>query len=171
MLSLTDVTLAAILSLVDGPKPADFVLNVPKTGRFMGEAIGRLQDDGIGWGGLADAMRALRDCDVLGEYEEREFDFVTRGLRQHRQVSSVEMIDDHRIRVKRALLPDVVVFIGAMYQPTARSVRDAIDRYGAFDIFAATNPNSVPTLEAVQAGQDAGVRVLKWRAVLATLNH
>ncbi|MGV0811179.1 hypothetical protein ABQF34_04410 [Mycolicibacterium boenickei] len=169
VLSLNDVTADDVLSLVEGVQRVDFVLNVPRTGRFMGDAIEQLALRNVGWGRLGDAIRALRDCDVLGDYEERELAYVMRGLRQHRQVTELALLDDHRIAVVRRGLPELVVFVGSMYQPTADSVRGAIDRYGEFDIFAATNPNSDPTAEAIQVAVDAGIRMLKWRETLAAL--
>lgn len=169
ILSVRDVRAVDVFPLVEGNGRVDFVLNVPRNGRFMGDALARLTEAHIGWGGLGDAMRALRDCDILGDYEERELRFVMRGLRQHRQVTELEVLDDHRLRVSRHGSPDLVIFIGSMYQPTAESVREAIDRYGEFDIFAATNPNSDPTVEAIQAATNAGVRLLQWGPTLATL--
>jgi hypothetical protein len=169
VLSESDVTAADVLPLVEGVQRVDFVLNVPRTGRFMGDAIEQLGLRNVGWGGLGEAIRALRDYDVLGDYQERELAFVTRGLRQHGQVTELKLLDDHRIVVVRRGLPELVVFVGSMYQPTAESVRDAIDRYGKFDLFAATNPNSDPTAEAIQVAADAGIRMLKWRDTLAAL--
>lgn len=166
-----DVTAADVLPLVEGVQRVDFVLNVPNAGRFMGDAIDQLGLRKVGWGGLGDAIRALRDCDVLSDYQERELTFVTRGLRQHRRVTALTLLDDHRIVVVRDGLPELVVFVGSMYQPTASSVRDAIDRYGEFDLFAATNPNSDPTAEAFQVATDAGIRMLKWRETLAALHE
>lgn len=168
---MADVRAVDVLPLVEGNGSVDFVLNVPGNGRFMGDALARLTESHIGWGGLGDAIRALRDCDVLGDYEERELKFVMRGLRQHQRVTKVEVLDDHRLRVSRQGVPDLVIFIGSMYQPTAESVREASDRYGKFDIFAATNPNSDPTTEAIQAATSLGVRLLKWGPTLATLNE
>ncbi|WP_145272911.1 hypothetical protein [Prescottella equi] len=171
VLSVKDVRLADVLPLVEGDGRVDFVLNVPKNGRFMGDALTRLAEDHIGWGGLGDAIRALRDFDILGDYEERELTFVMRGLRQHRQVTELAILDDRKLRVSRHGLPDLVIFIGSMYQPTAESVREAVDRYGKFDMFAATNPNSDPTMEAIQAATNAGVRLLQWGPTLATLHE
>lgn len=169
VLSLPNVTAADVFPLVEGVQRVDFVLNVPKNGRFMGDAIEQLGLHNVGWGRLSDAIRALRDCDVLGDYQERELTFVMRGLRQHKRVSELNLLDDHRILVVRSGLPDLIVFIGSMYQPTADAVRDAIDRYGEFDLFAATNPNSDPTAEAIQVAADAGIRMLKWSETLAAL--
>ncbi|MDF3341683.1 hypothetical protein P3H80_29975 [Mycolicibacterium septicum] len=169
VLSVHDVTTTDVLSLVEGDQRVDFVLNVPKTGRFLGDAIELLGQHNVGWGGLGDAIRALRDCDVLGDYQERELKFVLRGLRQHGRVTALALLDDHRIRVVRGGLSALVIFVGSMYQPTASSVREAIDRYGEFDLFAATNPNSDPTAEALQVAAGAGIRMLKWRETLAAL--
>ncbi|TDH22334.1 hypothetical protein [Mycobacteroides franklinii] len=169
VLSVRDVTAADVLPLVEGVQSVDFVLNKPKTGRFMGDALELLELKNVGWGGLGDAIRALRDFDRLGDYQERELTFVMRGLRQHGRVTSLTLLDDHRIAVVRQGLPDRVVFVGSMYQPTAETVRDAIDRYGDFDLFAATNPNSDPTAEAIEVAADAGIQMLKWRETLAAL--
>lgn len=171
VISLRDVTVADVLPHVEGAQSVDFVLNIPKAGRFMGDAIEQLGQKNVGWGGLGDSIRALRDFDRLGDYQERELTFVMRGLRQHGRVTSLTLLDDHRIVVVRQGLPELVVFVGSMYQPTAETVRDAIDRYGDFDLFAATNPNSDPTAEAIQVAADAGIQMLKWRETLAALHR
>ncbi|WP_146131181.1 hypothetical protein [Nesterenkonia sandarakina] len=170
VLSTRDVERADARSLLEANEGVGFVLNLPKEGRFMGDAIVLLREKRIGWGGLGDAIRALRDCEVLGDYEERELTFVIRGLRQHRAITDFTLLDDHRILVIRRGLPDLVIYIGSEYQPTAHSVRSAIDRFGQFDIFAATNPNSDPTVEATEVAELGEIRVLKWRETLAALH-
>lgn len=170
VLSISDVKRTDVQSLLEGNEGVDFVLNVPKSGRFIGDSIALLQREGIGWGGLGDAMRALRDCNVLGEYKQRELDFVTRGLRQQPIVTELTLIDDHRVRVARRGLPALVIYIGSEYQPTAESVRTAIDRFGEFDVFAATDPNSDPTVEAIEVAEMVGIRMLTWGETLASLH-
>lgn len=171
VLSVPDVRVSDVLPFTSDADPIEFVLNIPRQGRFLGATITHLDEEQVGWGGMADAFRALRDHNSLGDYEERELKFVFRGLRQHRRVEDVILLDDHRFRVVRRELSDIVIFMGAAYQPTAESVRDAVDRYGEFDIFAATNPNSNPTAEAVQVATDSGFRMLKWAETLAALHE
>lgn len=169
VLSVHDVNRGHVLPLISEGSKVDFVLNVPSSGRFLGDAINFLCAESVGWGGLGDAYRALRDFDHLARYENRERKFFNQGLRQHPSVNTVTWIDDHRVRVDRRKGSDLVIFMGSMYQPTAESVREAVERYGEFEIFAATNPNSDPTVESVAVGEELGFRVLKWRPTLAAL--
>ncbi|MFI2486829.1 hypothetical protein ACH47X_07965 [Promicromonospora kroppenstedtii] len=170
VLTTPDVTATLAAELADEIGPFDFMMNTPKTGRFMGDAISYCEERGVGWGGVGDAMRALRYQNP-GDYVNRELDFILRGLSQHHQVLATRLLDDRRVFVDRRGLKPLVLYIGSEYQPTADSVRSAIGRYGEFDVYAATNPNSDPTSEAIEVGDRAGIPVIKWGAVLSMLRQ
>lgn len=148
----------------------DFIVNVPKDGRILGSAIDRAADLGIALGGVGDAMRAVR-LTKPNQYLHPQLNFVLRGLRQHARVRSVRRLDDSRLAVDRVSLATITAFICADYQPTAEAVRVAIDRYGAFDAFVAIDPNSDPSLQAIEAARSAGVQVYRWGAFLSALNR
>ena len=161
---------AAVDGLVSTHGPLNFVVNVPKNGRILGDAIERAAALGLAVGGVGDAMRAMHLSDP-GQYEFSELTFVLRGIRQHSRVTAVSRLDDKRLSIERAGLSKVTVFICSDYQPTADAVRVAIDRYGPFDIFVATNPNSAPSSEAIAAAQSAGRQLHRWGAFLGALNR
>ncbi|WP_157439170.1 hypothetical protein [Agreia sp. Leaf244] len=156
--------------LLEAHPDVQVVVNVPKGARLLGEAIIRCHEASVAIGSVADGMRALRLSNP-GEYRDRETEFALRGLRQHGAVQAIEILDDKRLLLERHQLPSLTVFIGSEYQPTAHSVRSAIQRYGTFDIYVATNPNSHPTAEAVEVGLELGCRVLRWGPLLGELNR
>lgn len=81
-----DVYADDITHLFDGD--LDFVANVPRDGLFQGDAIALCHEAGVGWGALADAMRAFH-LDDPGAYTPREMGFVLDGVRRHSHVDSV----------------------------------------------------------------------------------
>lgn len=167
VLSLRDVAerdVARFISL-----PVRFITNIPKEGRFLGDAIEIMEEVRVGWGGFADTIRALRDHDDPAEYRERELSFAMRGLSYLHNIVDIQLLDDKRIHLTLDSGESTTLFICAEYQPTAEMVHRAIQRYGSFDVLAATNPNSYPTQEAVDAGRSAGLEVLRWHELLTSL--
>ncbi|WP_433861797.1 hypothetical protein [Streptomyces sp. L7] len=169
--SADPTTDAEITAAHDIHNDVKFVISVPRDGRILGSAFNRCSELGLGIGHVGDAMRAIRDEDDPSKHVSREYAFVSRGLNQHSAIAKVVRLDDKRLRIERRSLPALVAFIAPEYQPTADSVRNAVARYDAFDVFVATNPNSDPTPEAIAAGTAAGVGVLKWSPFLAYLHR
>ncbi|MDE8670636.1 hypothetical protein PY310_18820 [Pseudarthrobacter sp. H3Y2-7] len=164
-----DVTVAKIGHLFDGE--VDFIVNIPATGIFQGEAIELCQDEGVGWGGLADSMRAVRYEEPY-TYTHPAHSFVLPALRRHSHVRSVSFVDSRRLLVTRpGGLPPLVLYIEDTYQTEVTSVRFAIDRCWPFDIFVAIDPNAGPTRQAVSAAHNAGVEILRWGETLGRLRR
>lgn len=166
----SDLDEDVVNDLVSSHDGLDFIVNVPKDGRILGSAIERAANLGIAVGGVGDAMRAAR-LTKPGQYIHPQLNFVIRGLRQHSRVTYVRRLDDRKLSVDRTNLTTITAYICPDYQPTAEAVRVAIDRYGPFDVFVAIDPNSDPSLQAIEAAKSAGVQVYRWGAFLSALNR
>jgi len=148
---------------------ARFVLNIPKSARSTGDAYDVAKQLGISFGGLGDAMRALREEDP-GDYVYPQTTFVERIFRQHSKIKGFERLDDSRYQLDRYGLPSVVVFVSEEYEVTAESVRLAIERYGEFDAFVTSNPHALEiSPEALSAGEEAGRKVYRWREFMSAV--
>jgi hypothetical protein len=164
-----DVHAAGIAHLFDGD--LDFVANVPRDGLFQEDAIALCREAGVGWGGLADAMRAFH-LDNPGGYTSGEMGFVLAGLHRHSYVDSVSFLDSRRLLVTRVHgLEPLVLYIEEKYQAEVAAVHFALDRCWPFDIFASTNPNRGPTAQAESAAAEAGVEILRWGPTLSRLRR
>ncbi len=164
-----EVHAADIEHLFDGD--LDFIVNVPTGGLFREDAIEMCKEAGVGWGRLADGMRAVY-FDDPGEYLAPELRFVLAGLHRHSHVESVSFLDSHRVVVTRVDgLDPLTLYIEPAYQASIETVHFALDRCSPFDIFVATNPNRGPTIQAEKAAAEGEVEILRWRPLLSRLRR
>lgn len=169
VVKMLDVTAADIAPLIDGN--VDFIVNIPTAGIFQRDAIELCREEGVGWGGLGDSMRAVRLEDPQ-TYIPATHSFVLDGLNRHSHVQCISFVDSRRLRVTRVGgLQPLVLYIEDTYQAEVTSVRFAIDRCSPFDIFAATNPNAGPTCQAIAAAENAGLEILRWADTLRRLRR
>lgn len=163
------VAAAHVEPLLDGE--VDFIVNVPREGIFLGDAIAVMENRGVPWGSLADGMRAVR-LEFPRTYIPYPYEFVLSGLRRHSRVQSVARLDSRRLRVgRRDGLRELVLYIEGSYQAEVATVNFALDRCSPFDIFVASDPNAGPTDNAKLAAARAGVEILRWRETLGRLNR
>jgi hypothetical protein len=154
--------------LLDSSPAIEFVVNIPKESFWTGAAIECASRRSVGWGGLRDLYSAI----ALPEpclYVRKEFEFVERGLRQHKTVSSLDRVYDRKYVVRRLGLEDVTVVILNEYELTADHVRTARGRYGPFDAILITDPNGGPTSSARGAAESIGASIYKWGEFLSSL--
>jgi hypothetical protein len=164
------VTAQMVRDLLTQHADVTFVVIVKRSGRIDGPAIGLCRELGLGWGHVADAMRASRDMDQVSDYEWAEHRFVRQGLERHDSIVARERVEDLVWELTTRSGRTVRAVIESGYQPTVDSVRNAIDVHGEFDVFVSTNPNVGPTPEAVEFGRSAGIQVLRWGPFLGSLN-
>lgn len=155
-------------------KPQDghfeFVTNIPKDAIWTGAAITCANVHSIGWGGVGDLMSAIND-EVVADYQNREFVFVERGLKQHNRIEKFYRLFDRIIEIHRTGLPTIKVAILNDYELTGEHVRHARDIYGEFSIIVKTNPNGRPTSNAYEAAKAVEAELLSWREFLGRLHR
>ena len=152
-----------------GPSDVEFLVNVPRESFWTGEAIKAAIRHKVGFGGLRDLMSATAD-EHPRLYQNKEFAFVERGLRQHTRVSSFDRLNDRQYLIKRHGRGDLTIVLLNEYELTAEHVRAARDRYGAFDLVVKTNPNGGVSSAAERAASSMGASIHKWGDFLARLN-
>lgn len=168
-IAMERVEVGAVLPLINGEHEIGFIMNVPSESFWTGEAISAAAERYIAFGGLGDLYRAIR-LPFVGEYENKEFSFVERGLRQHSRVHAYRRLHDRLYRIERLGRSELTVVLLNEYELTADHVRNARDRYGAFDTILITNPNGGPTSSAVQAAESIGADIHKWAGFFGRLN-
>lgn len=133
-----------------------FVVNVPKDSYWVGEAIDRLLDCGVAFGGMSDLHRALSQCADVRQYRNREFAYVERALSQHDAVEDMTRVHDRKYVLHRRTLPNYIIVLINEYELTKEHVRTARERYGNFDAILITNPNGNATAQAREIAKGIG---------------
>lgn len=168
-MSLINIDYNTVKEICGSHPNISFIVNIKKQYNLSGEAMKYLSSRRISFGGLGDFMRFCNQKDN-NEIEDKDFTFVARGLRQHDKVSSVERIDNRRLRINRIGLPEVVAIMINDYDITAESVRSAKDLYRDFRVVIKTNPNGQITNEAENVAASLNVDICKWGIFLGKLN-
>jgi hypothetical protein len=140
------------------PRP-DFILNIPNNAAWTGEAIAKLEAEGIAFGKMYDLYRGLSREEDLSAYRNPEFGFAERLLKQHRNVASLTRLSDRAYRVHRFRGNDVVVALSQDYEVTADVVRTAFERHKPFDVLFKTNPYGRISREGWAVAEALGIQV------------
>jgi len=136
-----------------------FLVNIPSSGMWDGEAIETLAAHGAAFGGVGDLRRAIT-MKYPGDYVFKEYEYVERRLRQHRAVNGVSRIYDRVWRVHRKAGDTLSVAISDKYDLTADEVRTLYDRYGHFDVLFHTNNMGRIVAKAVDVGTELGIDLI-----------
>ena len=147
----------------------EFVMNVTGFGKavWSGEAIDFCEIHGLGWGSMGDLYRAARDEDPTRA--PKQFEFATRMIKQHKNVSNAVRLNDSAFQLDRFKGTPLTVGLCHAYELTSDDVRTAWERHGPFQILFDTNPNGGFTTEALETAEQLGVFVGKARQIVRRL--
>lgn len=158
-------------SILNRYPDVQFILNILKNARSAGATFALATETGVAFGGMGDAMRALR-MDNPNKYVHRKTEYIERILSQHARVVGFERLDDSRYRLIRKGLPGITAYIGSDYEVTAEAVRLAIDRYGEFDAFVTANPNAIQiSPQAATAAKHSNRRIFNWSGFMSAIHE
>lgn len=170
IMSLIEIEYSIIKEICEKHPQINFIVNIKKQYNLSGESILYLSNKKISLGGLGDFMRFCNQ-DSNHTIEDKDFTFVSRGLRQHIHVSNIERIDNRRLKITRlGGLSEVIAIMINEYDITSESVRSAKDLYGDFQVVIKTNPNGEITAEAIEVAKVIGIDICKWGNFLGKLN-
>jgi hypothetical protein len=136
------------------------IVNIPTRASWTGEAIDKLEAEGIAFGKMYDLFRGLRRDDDLSAYRNPEFYFVERMIDQHRNVALRERLSDRVYRISRYVGPDLVIALSQDYEVTADVVRTARTDHAPFDVLFKTNPYGRISSQGREAADKLGIRVV-----------
>ena len=154
--------------LASDPRP-QFILNIPKSGRWAGEAIDNLQSKGVAWGKMYDLYRGLNGEDDLSDYRNPGLTFVERLFRQHRNVASVERVFDEVYRLHRKKGGPVTVALTDAYEVTADAVRTAYDSLAPFDVLLKNTPYGRISSQGLTAAAELGIEICDQSSIFSRL--
>ena len=129
---------------------------------WEGGAIRYAQENEIGWGNAG----SLSDAVESGVFINAEHKLYYFSYRLIRQMSSVTNLDREYDRVFTMSLRNGHTYRVGMimeYEPTADAIRTFWDQFGPIDVAWNINPNGSPTQQAINAGQELGCEVVKWK--------
>lgn len=168
-MSLELIELNDIEEIVNYKNDIKFITNIKKEYKISGSAMNYLNREKISFGGMGDLMRfANKENNSL--QLDKEFDFVHRGLIQHDKVTSIERLDNKRIKVERVVLKDVIAVMNNDYELGAESVRSYKARFNDFKVMISTNPNARISTEAYTIAKSLNIDICKWGELLGKLN-
>ncbi|MBK6985191.1 MAG: hypothetical protein IPH32_10745 [Bacteroidetes bacterium] len=168
-ISLEDVEISTVKEIVNKYTDINIIANIKKVYKISGETINFLHSKNISFGGMGDLMRfsSQEDNEIT---IDKEFDYISRGLRQHLQVKSFERLDNRRVKIKRHDLKDVIAIMLNDYEISVESVRSSKDLYKDFQIIVKTNPNGGITSEAKVIAGTLNIEICTWGDFLGKLN-
>lgn len=153
---------------VEGKKP-EFVVNVPSTAVWSGDAIGYVHDAPAAFGTLGDLIRASGEVPVA-TYRNREYAFFQRVFSQHTEVLEVTRLYDKLFRLHRTgKLPDVTVVLVDAYDVSAEDVRNVRAVYGQFDAAVKVTGYGSITTAARDAAASIGASVFTLKELMGRL--
>lgn len=163
------VSAAEVADVLQQDADVDIVVNVPGSGFWRGDGIAATRARGIAFGDMGDLMRVIGHADVRA-FVRSDYAFIDRNLHQHDRVASVDREADRLYMIHRNGLPDVRVIALDPYELSGEHLREARDRYGAFDLVLLNNPNGKSTEGANQVAAQWGVEIHKFGPFMGRLN-
>lgn len=168
-ISLEDVDYNTIEEIVNIYNDLNIIVNIKKGYKINGDAINFLHSKNVSFGGMGDLMRFSSQEDNSLTID-KEYDYISRGLRQHQQVESFERLDNKRVNIQRHSLSDVIAIMINDYEVSVESVRTAKDIYRDFKVIVKTNPNGRITTEAKLVAKSLKIEICTWGDFLGKLN-
>lgn len=168
-ISLDSIELSLVKKITDKYSNLEIIVNIKKEYKINADALTFLHSKNISFGGLGDLSRFAGQKDNAITID-KEYDYISRGLRQHRKVKSFERLDNKRLLIHRYLLKDVTAIFINDYEVSIESVRSSIDVYQNFQIIVKTNPNGRITNEANNLAKSLNIEICSWGDFLGKLN-
>ncbi|MGY8809911.1 MAG: hypothetical protein ACKVK5_02690 [Pseudomonadales bacterium] len=166
----TEITATHVQPLFASGSPPAFIVNIPTTTPWRGDAIHLIHTSDAAFGSLGALARAAH-LEFPGSYRERETDFFYTAIRDHTNVSGVSMTYDKVFRVERYKGDPLTIAMVNAYNVSAEDVRNARARYGDFDVAVKVNGHGSVTTAAVHAAATFGAQALTFGEMMSRLRH
>lgn len=168
-ISTEEVNYGMIKEILDKKLEIDFIVNIKKDYLISGSAMSIMNSNHISFGGFGDLIRFSNQRDNQ-LFVEKEYAFVSRGLKQHDKIKTIERLDNKRIKVERYSLSDVIIVMNNDYDLNTESVRRTKEKFKSFKVILATNPNVRITSDAYSTAEFMGVDICKYKEFLGKVN-
>lgn len=153
--------------LASANKP-EFILNVPSSTLWRGDAIQAIHDAPAAFGKLGELSKAAQLEDVSA-YRNKEWLFFYNAIAQHGNVQEVVPVFDTVFEARRYRGDNLVIAMVEAYNMSAEDVRNARQRYQHFDIAVKTTSYGSITSTAVEAAKSFGAETLMFGELMQRL--
>lgn len=154
--------------LFSGLTKPEFVVNIPSKTLWSGAAISIIHSAPAAFGSLGELIKAAH-MEAPSEYRNKEWGFFQNAISQHSNVSRVARLYD---AVFEAHLYDgecrIIALVDA-YNMSAEDVRNALDRFGKFDVALKMSSYGSITNAAVDAAASIGAEALMLKDLMKYL--
>ncbi len=168
-ISSEEVTFGMMKEILDKKLEIDFIVNIKKDYLISGAAMSIMNSNYISFGGFGDLIRFSNQLDNE-LFVEKEYAFVSRGLKQHDKIKTIERLDNKRIRIERYSLSEVIIVMNNDYDLNTESVRRTKEKFKTFKVILATNPNVGITTDAYSTAKFIDVDICTYGEFLGKVN-
>ena len=162
------ITLDHVEPLFQGTDNPQFVLNIPSSALWRGDAMMMIHDAPAAFGTLGDLGKAARlECPFL--YRDKQWSFFYDGISQHSNVREVKPLYDRVFEAHRRHGAPLTIALVDAYNMSAEDIRAARTRYKHFDIAVKMTSYGSVTSAASQAAASFGAEALMYGDLLRRL--
>ncbi|WP_300290455.1 hypothetical protein [Brevundimonas sp.] len=171
MISTDPVRMDDCEELLGGSPRPDFILNIPKSAKWLGDVIDTLEAQGLSWGKMYDLYRALNFENDVSDYRNPGLSFIERLFQQHRNVDHLERVSDQVYRLHRGKGEPVVVALTDAYEVTADAVRSAYGLLAPFDVLLKNTPYGRISTQGSAAAAELGIEICDQSSIFTRLRN
>ncbi|TFZ37802.1 hypothetical protein EWW49_00360 [Pseudomonas syringae] len=162
------ITFDHLAPILQGADLPGFVLNIPSSALWRGDAMTAIHDAPAAFGSLGDLGKAAR-LEYPYLYREKQWVFFHDGISQHSNVKDVKYLYDRVFEAHRYNGDPLIIAMVDAYNMSAEDVRGALTRYKKFDVAVKTTSYGSITSAASQAAASFGAQALMYGDLLRRL--
>lgn len=162
------ITVDHLAPVFQGAELPYFVLNIPASALWRGDAMAAIHDAPAAFGSLGDLGKAAR-LEYPFLYRDKQWSFFYNGISQHSNVKEVKYLYDRVFEAHRYNGDPLVIAMVDAYNMSAEDVRGALARYKSFDVAVKMTSYGSITSAASQAAASFGAEALTYGDLLRRL--
>lgn len=162
------ITIDHLAPVFQGADLPYFVLNIPSSTVWRGDAMEAIHDAPAAFGSLGDLGKAAR-LEYPYLYRDKQWSFFDNGISQHSNVKNVKYLYDRVFEAHRYNGDPLIIAMVDAYNMSAEDVRGALSRYVKFDIAVKMTSYGSITSAASQAAASFGAEALMYGDLLRRL--
>lgn len=147
----------------------NFIANIKVEYVISGFVLNLMDSKNISFGGFGDLIR-FSNQEENSLFVNKEYYFVSRGLRQHNKIKKIERLDNKRIKIERYGLGDVTIAMNNDYEFNIESVRRTKEMFKNFKVILSTNPSAGISSDAYKIASTLNVNICKYGEFLGKIN-
>ena len=162
------ITVDHLAPVFQGVELPYFVLNIPSSAPWRGDAMVAIHDSPAAFGSLGDLGKAAR-LEHPFLYRDKQWSFFNNGITQHSNVREVKYLYDKVFEAHRYNGDPLIIAMVDAYNMSAEDVRGALARYKHFDVAVKMTSYGSITSAASEAAASFGAEALMYGDLLRRL--